>query len=46
MMLIGRSSRGENLLCVTGVEPKDLIRTRLANHIRASGRENGCLNRP
>ena len=39
MMLIGRSSRRENLLWVTGVEPMPLIRTRLANHIRASSRE-------
>jgi hypothetical protein len=39
MMLIGRSSRRENLLWVTGVEPKSLIRTHLANHIRASSRE-------
>ena len=39
MMLIGRSSRRENLLCVTGVEPMHLIRTHLANHIRASSRE-------
>ena len=37
-MLIGRSSRRENLLWVTGVEPMSLIRTRLANHIRASSR--------
>ena len=29
-----------------GVEPLRLIRTHLANHIRASGRENGCTNRP
>jgi hypothetical protein len=39
MMLIGRSSRRENLLWVTGVEPMFVIRTRLANHIRASSRE-------
>jgi hypothetical protein len=39
MMLIGRSSRRENLLWVTGVEPMPLIRTHLANHIRASSRE-------
>jgi len=39
MMLIGRSSRRENLLWVTGVEPMFLIRTHLANHIRASSRE-------
>jgi hypothetical protein len=39
MMLIGRSSRRENLLSVTGVEPMSLIRTHLANHIRASSRE-------
>jgi len=39
MMLIGRSSRRENLLWVTGVEPMLLIRTHLANHIRASSRE-------
>jgi hypothetical protein len=39
MMLIGRSSRRENLLQVTGVEPMHLIRTHLANHIRASSRE-------
>jgi hypothetical protein len=39
MMLIGRSSRRENLLVVTGVEPMDMIRTHLANHIRASSRE-------
>jgi hypothetical protein len=39
MMVIGRSSRRENLLWVTGVEPKSLIRTHLANHIRASSRE-------
>jgi hypothetical protein len=39
MMLIGRSSRRENLLWVTGVEPMSLIRTHLANHIRASSRE-------
>src|SRR5262245_21646196 len=38
-MLIGRSSRRENLLRVTGVEPMNLIRTHLANHIRASSRE-------
>jgi hypothetical protein len=41
MMSIGRSSRRENLLWVTGIEPSFLIRTRLANHIRASSRENG-----
>jgi len=46
MMLIGRSSRRENLLWVTGVEPMNLIRTWLANHIRASSRGNGCTNRP
>src|SRR5215831_1605075 len=39
MMLIGRASRRENLLRVTGVEPMHLIRTHLANHIRASSRE-------
>jgi len=39
MMLIGRSSRRENLLWVTGVEPMNLIRTCLANHIRASSHE-------
>jgi len=39
MMLIGRSSRRENLLVVTGVEPMDMIRTHLANHMRASSRE-------
>ena len=39
MMSIGRSSRRENLLRVTGIEPSFLIRTRLANHIRASSRE-------
>jgi hypothetical protein len=39
MMLIGRSSRRENLLWVTGVEPRLLIRTHLANHIKASSRE-------
>jgi hypothetical protein len=39
MMLIGRSSRRENLLWVTGVEPMFLIRTHLAHHIRASSRE-------
>jgi len=39
MMLIGRASRRENLLVVTGVEPMDMIRTHLANHIRASSRE-------
>ena len=39
MMLIGRASRRENLLWVTGVEPMKLIRTHLANHIRASSRE-------
>jgi hypothetical protein len=39
MMLIGWASRGENLLWVTGVEPMLLIRTHLANHIRASSRE-------
>jgi len=39
MMLIGWASRRENLLWVTGVEPMKLIRTRLANHIRASSRE-------
>ena len=42
MMSIGRASRRENLFWVTGVEPMNLIRTRLANHIRASSRENGC----
>jgi len=42
MMSIGRSSRRENLLQVRGVEPMFVIRTRLANHIRASSRENGC----
>ena len=39
MMLIGRASRRANLLRVTGVEPTPLIRTHLANHIRASSRE-------
>ena len=39
MMSIGRSSRRENLLWVTGIEPMFLIRTCLANHIRASSRE-------
>src|SRR5215472_14126230 len=39
MMLIGWASRRENLLWVTGVEPMKLIRTHLANHIRASSRE-------
>src|SRR5215469_7951822 len=39
MMLIGWASRRENLLWVTGVEPMYLIRTHLANHIRASSRE-------
>ena len=39
MMLIGRASRRENLLWFTGVEPMKLIRTHLANHIRASSRE-------
>ena len=39
MMLIGRSSGRENLLWVTGVEPMNLIRTHLANHIKASSRE-------
>ena len=39
MMSIGRSSRRENLLRVTGIEPMFLIRTHLANHIRASSRE-------
>src|SRR5215468_10236227 len=39
MMLIGRASRRENLLVVTGVEPMVMIRTHLANHIRASSRE-------
>jgi hypothetical protein len=39
MMLIGRASRRENLLWVMGVEPMELIRTHLANHIRASSRE-------
>ena len=39
MMLIGRASRRENLLWVTGVEPMPMIRTHLANHIRASSRE-------
>jgi hypothetical protein len=46
MMSIGRSSRRENLPQITGVEPMNLIRTHLANHIRASSRENGCTNRP
>jgi hypothetical protein len=36
MMSIGRSSRRENLLRVMGVEPRKVIRTRLANQIRAS----------
>ena len=39
MMVIGRASRRENLFWVTGVEPMNLIRTRFANHIRASSRE-------
>jgi hypothetical protein len=39
MMLIGWASRREHLLRVTGVEPMHLIKTRLANHIRASSRE-------
>ena len=39
MMLIRWASRRENLLIVTGVEPMKVIRTRLANHIRASSRE-------
>jgi hypothetical protein len=39
MMSIGRSSRRENLQTVTGVEPAWVIRTCLANHIRASSRE-------
>jgi hypothetical protein len=39
MMLIGWASRRENLLWVMGVEPMPLIRTHLANHIRASSRE-------
>jgi hypothetical protein len=40
MMLIGRSSGLENLLWVAGVEPVPLmIRTHLANHIRASSFE-------
>jgi len=39
MMLIGRPSGRENLLVVTGVEPMDMIRTHLANHIRASSPE-------
>ena len=39
MMSIGRSSGRENLLWVTGIEPMKLIRTHLANHIRASSRE-------
>jgi hypothetical protein len=39
MMLIGQVSRRENLLWVTGVEPMPLIRTHLANHIRASSRQ-------
>ena len=39
MMSIGRSSRRENLLRVTGIEPMKLIRTHLANHIKASSRE-------
>jgi hypothetical protein len=42
MMVIGRSSRRENLLRVTGVEPRVLIRTHLANHIRASSREKAA----
>ena len=46
MMSIGRSSRRENQPCVKGLEPKLVIWTRLVNHIRASGRENGCTNRP
>ena len=43
MMSNGRSSRRENLPLVMGVEPTTLIRTRLANHIRASSLENGCI---
>ena len=39
MMSIGRSSGRENLLWVTGIEPMKMIRTHLANHIRASSRE-------
>jgi hypothetical protein len=39
MMSIGRSSGRENLLWVTGIEPMKLIRTHLANHIKASSRE-------
>jgi hypothetical protein len=46
MMLIGRSSRRENLHSVMSVELMGLIRTCLANHIRASSRETGCTNRP
>ena len=41
MMSIGRSSRWENLLWVTGIQPRSLIRTRLASHIKASGHANG-----
>jgi hypothetical protein len=36
----------ERLMTVPGIGPKALIRTNLADHIRASGRENGCTNRP
>ena len=39
MMSIGRSSRRENLHSVMSVELMGLIRTCLANHIRASSRE-------
>jgi hypothetical protein len=42
MMSIGRSSRRENLLWGSGCRAHQLIRTHLANHIRASSRENGC----
>jgi hypothetical protein len=46
MMSIGRSSRPENLLRGHGMSPKQVIKTRLANHIRASSHENGCATRP
>jgi len=46
MMSIGRSSRRENLLGSRVLEPMFVIRTRLANHIRASSRDKGCTNRP
>ena len=40
MMLIGRSSRRENLLRVTGCRAHEIDQAPLANHIRASSREN------